>query len=114
MAKGKLKNSKDVAPALLAGEEYLGDEEDGCAGHFHGHRPQLAVKNSAQDWINIPLNEFTTVDVTVNYEGYWWWKCGNTEEKSRGRSPWRRRVNRLKVLHKEDSGEILWFCYYVS
>ena len=52
-----------------------------------------------------------TVDVAIDGNGYWYWQCGSSKERSRGEPNYRQRVKRLKISHSADDRKILWECY---
>lgn len=83
---------------------FLGYEIDQCSA-------VLRVKNRNNHWATIPRGAWTTVDVAIDGNGYWYWRCGSTLEKSRGAPNFRARVKRLKVFHSPNSRKITWKCY---
>ena len=87
-------------------EVYLGKEIDQCSG-------SLTVKNKDNQWISIPRGHWKTVDVAIDGNGYWYWKCGTSIEKSRGVPNYRQRVIRLQIFHSQDNRAISWKCYDV-
>jgi hypothetical protein len=97
-----------AAPAVAAAGAtayYLGYEQDQCSG-------RLYVKNTSNTYVRIQRDDAPHyVDVHVDGDGYWYWKCGTTVERSRGESNWRNRVERLRVVHSTDSRQIGWWCY---
>lgn len=97
-----------VAPApASAATNYLGVEWDNCSGNLY-------VRNSAGTYVYIPRNDSNYgVEVLLDGNGYWYWKCGSTGEVSRGSTPWRYRVDYLSVRHATDSREIRWRCYEI-
>ena len=86
-------------------EVYLGTTQDRCRG-----TKRVSVLNEHGGYEPIP-NDGTikVVDVNVNtFAGYWKWKCGTFEEKSRITGiPVQ--VTRLKVTH--NNGLIIFRCY---
>lgn len=85
-------------------EVYLGREGDACSG-------SLSVKNRWGQYVPITRGVRTPVDVAINGDGYWYWKCGNSEERSRGDADYRQRIKRVKVLHSTGSRSIDWKCF---
>jgi hypothetical protein len=92
------------AGSTPAQEVFLGTEIDQCSG-------SLTVKNRAGKWVAIPRGHKTVVDVAITGNGYWYWRCGSTLEKSRGEPNYRQRVKRLKVTHSTQDREIRWECF---
>jgi hypothetical protein len=88
-------------------EIFLGTETDQCSG-------SLSVKNKNGQFVAIPRGKTTVVDVAIDGDGYWRWRCGNTNERSRGVPNYRQRVKRLKVLHSKNSREITWRCFDIN
>jgi len=86
----------------------LGFEQDACGG-------LLKVKNRYNQWIKIerspPGGSHVMVDVAIDGDGYWYWKCGNSVERSRGASAYRNRVKRLGVFHTTEGRGNYWTCY---
>jgi|OpeIllAssembly_1097287.scaffolds.fasta_scaffold649168_2 hypothetical protein len=93
-----------ATPARAEQAVYLGYEEDACGG-------VLYVRNRYNQWIKIERGAHPNVDVAIDGDGYWHWKCGNTNEKSRGASSYRNRVKRLNVTHSTNGRRIIWGCY---
>ncbi|MCM3877446.1 MAG: hypothetical protein NEA02_13655 [Thermoanaerobaculia bacterium] len=93
-----------AAPAHAAQEIWLGSESDHCGGVLH-------LKNRNNQWIKIERGNVTNVDVAIDGNGYWYWRCGSSNEKSRGTPNYRNRVKRLRVLHSENSRDIVFDCY---
>lgn len=91
-------------------EVFLGNESDAC-------NSVLRVKDRHNRWITIPredsegLQTSRRVDVAIDGDGYWYWKCGASVERSRGASAYRNRVKRLNVIHANYNRRILWVCY---
>ncbi len=87
---------------------YLGHEEDACGG-------LLKVKNRYNQWIKIerspPGGQHHMVDVAIDGDGYWYWKCGDSLERSRGASAYRNRVKRVGVFHSTNGRGVYWACY---
>ncbi|CRK61577.1 hypothetical protein [Alloactinosynnema sp. L-07] len=83
---------------------FLGYEYDACSG-------SLKVKNKYGTYVPITRGVWTTVDVAINGDGYWFWKCGSSVEYSRGEPNYRPRVKRLRVYHSTQSSSITWKCY---
>lgn len=94
-----------ASPASALSESYLGYDIDQCSGNLY-------VKNSSNVWVFIPRDDVShPVDVHVDGNGYWYWKCGTTAEMSRAVAAYRYRVDRLKVTHSSDSRQIRWSEY---
>lgn len=85
-------------------EIQLGYEIDRCSGN-------LTVKNRYDEWIPVPRGQWVTIDVAIDGNGYWYWRCGGTNEWSRGEPNYRARVKRLKVFHETGGRKITWWCY---
>jgi hypothetical protein len=81
----------------LEQEVPIGTEIDRCSG-------QLTVKDRFGNWVRINRGEWTTVDVAIDGGDYWHWRCGGSNERSRGGS----RVKRLKIWHSTNSRKITW------
>jgi hypothetical protein len=62
-------------------------------------------------WGSVPRGFWTVVGVAIDGEGYWYWRCSGSDERSRGREHFRQRVKRLKALHALGSRDITWLCY---
>ena len=88
----------------LEQEIRLGRETDQCSG-------VLEVMNRYQRWQRVQRGSWTTVDVAIDGNGYWYWRCGNSTERSRGVENYRQRVKRLKVWHSTNDREITWLCF---
>lgn len=88
----------------LPQEIQLGFEIDQCSG-------SLSVRNRFGQWIAVQRGHWTTIDVAINGDGYWFWRCGNSLERSRGAPNFRPRVKRLKVFHSTNNRKITWWCY---
>ncbi len=99
-------NSEQFSAAMSGGfqEVTLGDETDQCSG-------RLTVLDRYNRWIFVPRGQLTTIDVAISGGGYWYWRCGNTIERSRGGSNFRQRVKRLKILHSPNNRKITWQCF---
>src|SRR5262249_33941260 len=82
----------------------LGYEIDQCSG-------QLTVLSKSHGWITIPRGQWRWVNVYPDGDGYWYWRCGDSFEKSRGESDFRQRVNWLRVFHSPNNRQITWYCY---
>jgi hypothetical protein len=85
-------------------EVFLGTEIDQCSG-------SLSVKDKNNQQVNVPRGHWKTIDVAINGDGYWFWNCGNTGERSRGAENYRQRVKRLKVFHSKNNRQITWKCF---
>ena len=85
-------------------EVRLGVEIDQCSG-------SLTVKDRTGKFVRITRGKKTTVDVAITGDGYWFWKCGSSLERSRGEPNYRQRVKRLKVTHSRENREIRWECF---
>jgi hypothetical protein len=85
-------------------EVRLGYEIDRCSG-------ELRVRDRRNRSIFVPRGRWTTIDVAIDGNGYWYWRCGTTREKSRGEPNYRQRVKRLKVWHSTYDRKITWWCY---
>jgi hypothetical protein len=96
----------EQAVTAAAGQQeiFLGVEEDECSG-------QLPVFNRNFVLVTIPRGQIMTVDVAIDGNGYWYWQCGSSKQRSRGEPNYRQRVKRLKVSHSADDRKILWECY---
>jgi hypothetical protein len=101
----------DMAPetAMLTSaralqEVQLGFEIDQCSG-------LLTVRNRFGQWVTVPRGQWTVIDVAIDGNGYWFWRCGSSNERSRGAPNFRPRVKRLKILHSTESRKITWWCY---
>jgi hypothetical protein len=92
------------AAASATQEIQLGFEIDQCSG-------LLTVRNRFGQWITVPRGRWTTIDVAIDGDGYWYWRCGSSGERSRGAPNFRPRVKRLKVFHSTESRKITWWCY---
>jgi hypothetical protein len=84
-------------------ERAISTETDRCSG-------RLTVKDKNGKWVSIPREEWVTVDVQIDDDEYWYWRCGGTEERSRS-GP---RVERLKVYHSTSSRKITWKCFEIT
>ena len=95
-----------ATPANAEQAVYLGAEIDSCGGVLH-------VKNRYDKWIKIERTKttYTTVDVAIDGDGYWRWRCGDSNEKSRGKPNYRNRVKRVRVNHSTNGRDIVWTCY---
>ena len=93
-----------VMGATIAQTIFLGVEVDQCSG-------VLRVKNRNHSWSTIPRGVWATVDVAIDGNGYWYWRCGISPERSRGAPNFRARVKRLRVFHSPNSRKITWRCY---
>jgi hypothetical protein len=97
--------TEDATSAARALQEVqLGYEIDKCSG-------LLTVRNRFGQWVTVPRGQWTVIDVAIDGNGYWYWRCGGSNEKSRGAPNFRPRVKRLKVLHSTESRKITWWCY---
>ena len=85
-------------------EVQLGYEIYQCSG-------LLSVRNRFNQWVTVPRGQWTVIDVAIDGNGYWYWRCGSSNERSRGAPNFRQRVKRLKVLHSTESRKITWWCY---
>lgn len=94
----------EMATAVAQQEVQLGYEIDRCSG-------LLTVQNRFNRWVTIPRGQWTAVDVAIDGDGYWRWRCGSSNERSRGAPNFRQRVKRLKVWHSTGSRKITWWCY---
>ena len=84
--------------------DYLGDEKDGCSSEA-----AVAVEAST-GWFPIPPDaQEASFSVSVDAEGYWHWKCGESENRSRGRKEFRDKVNYIKM--RREGADIYWACY---
>lgn len=83
---------------------YLGYTVDQCSG-------VLKVRNRHDQWVTIPRGQRTKVDVAIDGDGWWRWRCGSTEERSRGSPNHRQRVKRLQVTHSTEGRRIVWALY---
>ena len=92
------------AALSVSQEVRLGYEIDQCSG-------VLSIRNKDNRWIYVPRGRWTTIDVAIDGNGYWHWRCGSSSERSRGSSNFRQRVKRLKVWHSTESRKITWWCY---
>ncbi len=101
----KTERIRDERPTNLQ-ESYLGDTADTCTGN-------LAVLDEWGNWVAVKVGVPATVDVMLDASGYWRWKCRRKRKLSRGLSPWRRHVGRLRVLHKPN-GDVRWSCYELT
>ena len=82
---------------------FLGYEQDQCSGNLY-------VLNSSGSYQFIPRDDAAhTVNVHVDGNAYWYWKCGTSGERSRGESAWWNRVEQLRVVHSTDSRQIGWY-----
>ena len=90
------------ATAVKAPEQeiYLGTERDKCSGNLY-------VRDRWGSDVFIPRGSWTRVDVAIDGNSYWYWRCGNTWERSRGSN----RVKRLYVYHSTSSRSIWWDTY---
>ena len=61
-----------------AQEVRLGYEIDRCSG-------SLTVHDRSGQYVFVPRGQWTTVDVAISGEGYWRWRCGSSNERSRAR-----------------------------
>jgi hypothetical protein len=84
--------------------KHLGTEIDQCSG-------QLSVKNSANHWINVTRGQMTQIEVDIDGGGYWYWRCGSSDERARGDDNFRQRVRFLQVHHSTEGREIRWECF---
>jgi hypothetical protein len=100
----------DAAPAgpVRVAEQnvFLGTEYDKCSG-------SLQVWDRFNNLVPISRGKWTTVDVAIDGGGYWWWRCGNSDERSRGKPDYRQRVKRLSILHSTKNRDITWNCFDV-
>lgn len=65
-----------VAVPIIAEQEiYLGREQDACSG-------QLSVRDRNGTYVPITRGRQTVLDVAINGQGYWAWKCGSSSERS--------------------------------
>jgi hypothetical protein len=87
-----------------AQEVRLGYEIDRCSG-------SLTVQDRQGQYVFVPRGQWTTVDVAISGEGYWRWRCGSSNERSRGAPNFRQRVKRLKVWHSPNDRKITWWCF---
>ena len=83
---------------------FLGLEVDQCSG-------SLSVRNRSGQWIPVQRGRSTRIDVAIDGNGYWYWRCGSTGERSRGEPNYRPRVKRLYVYHSTNDRKITWRCY---
>jgi hypothetical protein len=90
--------------AAVQQEIFLGLEVDQCSG-------QLSVRNRNNVFVTIPRGPQVTVDVAIDGQGYWYWRCGSSGERSRGEPNYRQRVKRLKITHSTDGRKITWRCF---
>jgi hypothetical protein len=109
---GSSDEGQDTAEESVAAAEsslvtYLGHEADSCSSN-------LSVFSSSGTWVSITRGVYTWVDVNIDADGYWYWRCGTTVERSRGSSGYVHDVKRLEVLHSTDSRDIDWWCYNVQ
>jgi len=98
-----------AAPAPAAASQFfLGNESDACSGNLY-------VKNSDNVFVFIPRDDqYHRVDVHVDGNNWWYWRCGTTNERARGEPAWAFRVERLYVRHSTDSRDIAWACYELA
>jgi len=89
---------------LPPNEAFLGQEIDRCSG-------ALSVRNKSNQWVPVPRGKWVVVDVAIDGNGYWYWKCGGSSEKSRGVPNYRQRVKRLKIQHSVNDRKITWQCF---
>lgn len=90
-----------------AGQQvFLGTEIDQCSG-------VLSVRNRHNQFVVIPRGNWTNVEVAINGDGYWFWRCGQSLERSRGGLNFRQRVKLLKVFHSTNNRKITWHCFDV-
>jgi hypothetical protein len=89
---------------LTTQEVRLGYEIDQCSG-------SLTVQDRQGQYVSVPRGQWTTVDVAINGDGYWRWRCGSSNERSRGAPNFRQRVKRLKVWHSLNNRKITWWCF---
>ena len=82
----------------------LGHEIDQCSR-------TLYVRDRNNRWVRIRRGEWTSVFVAIDSNGYWRWRCGRTNERSRGSSSFRHRVKLLNIYHSTNSRQITWWCY---
>lgn len=100
-----LTGEAELAAGTAAGQEIpIGTEVDQCSG-------VLSVRDRFNQWIKVPRGAWTRIDVAIDGNGYWYWRCGNTLERSRGAANFRQRVKRLKVWHSTSSRKITWRCF---
>jgi hypothetical protein len=93
-----------VTAAAVQQEIFLGLEVDQCSG-------QLSVRNRNNVFVTIPRGPQITVDVAIDGQGFWFWRCGSSGERSRGEPNYRQRIKRLKVTHSTDGRKITWRCF---
>ena len=96
----------EMAPeaARALQEVQLGYEIDRCSG-------LLTVRNRFGQWITVQRGQWTVIDVAIDGNGYWYWRCGSSNERLRGAPNFRQRVKRLKVWHETGGRKITWWCY---
>ena len=82
----------------------LGYELDRCSG-------LLRVRNRYNRLVRIPRGQWKWIPVAISGSGYWYWKCGNSWERSRGSANYRQRVKYLAVYHSPNGRKITWWCY---
>ena len=82
----------------------LGAEIDRCSR-------TLFVRNRNGRLVRVRRGRWTLILVAIDENGWWRWRCGNTWERSRGRSSFRQRVKALHVYHSLNSRKIAWWCY---
>ncbi len=90
--------------ALAHQEIYLDYEIDRCSG-------LLKVRNRYNQWITVNRGQWKVIDVAIDSNGWWYWKCGSDNLESRGEPNYRQRVKRLKVFHSTNGRKITWYCY---
>ena len=92
-------------PAQIAQQEIpLCTEIDQCSS-------VLWVRNRFGVRVKVPRGRWIRIDVAIDCNGYWYWWCGNSRERSRGAPNFRARVKRLKVWHSPNSRKITWRCF---
>jgi hypothetical protein len=99
-----LPEADTIASARAQQEVLLGYEIDRCSG-------VLTVRNRFSQWITVQRGRWTVIDVAIDGNGYWYWRCGGSNERSRGAPNFRPRVKRLKVWHATGGRKITWWCY---
>jgi len=81
----------------------LSQTADRCSG-------TLYVLNNAFQWQRITRGVWTTVYVNVDGQGFWHWRCGSTNERSRSAIlPYQ--VHMLNVFHSTQNANIGWRAY---
>lgn len=100
-------NADGGGTTLEAAQEIqLGYEIDQCSG-------SLTVRNRHGQYVSVPRGASKRIEVAIDGNGYWYWRCGSSGERSRGAPNFRQRVKVLRVLHSRENRKITWWCYDV-